>query len=84
MFKISSFTVFLFVVLIACNNKPAETNTVATTNYKSKNSDSFNLAFDSVLMNYDSMRKSLEESLKTKKPVSVTADATLSNIVEVK
>ena len=48
----------------------------------SKSKATYYLALDTA--NYDSMRKSLEESLKTKKPVSVTADATLSNIVEVK
>jgi hypothetical protein len=56
MFKTTSFAAFFIVVLIACNNKPAKTNTVATTNFKSKNSDSFNMAFDSVLLNYDSLR----------------------------
>jgi len=40
------------------------------------------LALDTA--NYETMRKALEESFKTKKPVNVTADATLSNIVEVK
>jgi|GEM_PF-1639779 hypothetical protein len=48
----------------------------------SKSKATYYLALDTA--NYDSMRKALEESLKTKKPVSVTADATLSNIVEVK
>ncbi|MNU04252.1 hypothetical protein D3C72_2485800 [compost metagenome] len=40
------------------------------------------LALDTA--NYETMRKALEESLKTKKSVNVTADSTLSNIVEVK
>ena len=48
----------------------------------SKKKETYYLALDTA--NYDSMRKSLEESLKSKNPVSVTADSSLSNIVEVK
>jgi hypothetical protein len=46
-------SIFLFV--IACNNKPEKTiNTTAT--FKSKNTDSFNLAFDSVLTEYGNLK----------------------------
>ena len=45
--------IFLFV--IACNNKPVkDINT--TTTFKSKNSDSFNLVFDSVLTEYNNLK----------------------------
>lgn len=42
-------------ILGACNNNKTQNNTTVTT-YQSKNSDSFNLAFEKVLVNYDSMR----------------------------
>lgn len=43
------------MLFFSCNNKHAKNeNTTAT--YKSKNSDSFNLAFDSVLNEYDQLR----------------------------
>jgi hypothetical protein len=45
-------SIFLFV--IACNNKPGKT--INTTTFKSKNTDSFNLVFDSVLTEYDKLR----------------------------
>jgi hypothetical protein len=41
--------------VIACNTKP-KVNTNTTTTFKSKNTDSFNLAFDSVLSEYDQLR----------------------------
>ncbi|MEP6465267.1 MAG: DUF3347 domain-containing protein [Parafilimonas sp.] len=42
--------------VVACNNKPAENASTTATTYKSKNTDSFNMAFDSVMINYDSLR----------------------------
>lgn len=41
-------------IICSCNNKPGE-NTTAK-NFVSKNTDSFNTAFDNVLMHYDSLR----------------------------
>ena len=46
-------SIFLFV--IACNNKPGKTVNTTTT-FKSKNTDSFNLAFDSVLAEYNNLK----------------------------
>jgi uncharacterized protein DUF3347 len=54
--KIAAFfigSIFLFV--IACNNKPAKTVNTTTT-FKSKNTDSFNLAFDSILVEYNNLK----------------------------
>ncbi len=49
------FTTLLFLITIfSCNTKPAKTEN--TTTYKSKNTDSFNVAFDSVLNEYDQLR----------------------------
>lgn len=49
--------IILAAVLIgACNNSKTENNAATTTIHQSKNSDSFNLAFEKVLTNYDSMR----------------------------
>ncbi len=47
-------TSIFLLALIACNNKPEKT--VNTTTFKSKNSDSFNLAFDSVLAEYNNLK----------------------------
>src|SRR5205809_8034161 len=58
MIKVKATVVFFFAsfLIIACKNKPAEnSNTIAQT-FKSKNTDPFNTAFDSVLLNYDSLR----------------------------
>ena len=41
--------------IVACNNKPSTNESAAPKNFASKNTDSFNVAFDSVLMNYDSL-----------------------------
>jgi hypothetical protein len=41
--------------VIACNTKP-KVNTETTTTFKSKNTDSFNLAFDSVLTGYNNLK----------------------------
>jgi len=51
-------TIFLCiaVIIFACNNKPATGETAAAKNFTSKNTDSFNTAFDSVLLNYDNLR----------------------------
>lgn len=43
-------------IISACNNKPATTENEAQKNFTSKNTDSFNVAFDTMLMNYDSLR----------------------------
>jgi hypothetical protein len=43
-------------ILWSCNNKPAENKTEVSKTFASKNTDSFNTAFDSVLINYDSLR----------------------------
>jgi hypothetical protein len=43
-------------IMFACNNKPAENSTDTVKTFTSKNTDSFNTAFDSVLINYDSLR----------------------------
>jgi hypothetical protein len=53
-------TVIVFLsaafIITSCNNS-STVNTAATEKiFKSKNSDSFNTAFDNVLMNYDSLR----------------------------
>jgi Protein of unknown function (DUF3347) len=50
--------VFLSVAffIAACNSKPTESVTATVKTFKSKNTDSFNIAFDSVLINYDSLR----------------------------
>src|SRR5436305_2671152 len=57
MLKVKATILFLFslFIIVSCKNKPAENNKPAKT-YISKNSDSFNIAFDSVLINYDSLR----------------------------
>ncbi|MBV9960913.1 MAG: hypothetical protein JO072_01585, partial [Parafilimonas sp.] len=58
MIKTKATVLFLFSLFIitSCKNKPAENNTAAKKTYISKNTDSFNMAFDSVLINYDSLR----------------------------
>ena len=43
-------------IIGACNNKPSTNESTAPKTFTSKNTDSFNIAFDSVLMNYDSLR----------------------------
>ena len=55
---VSYVALFLFLIFIiaACNNKPAETVNTQRKTFTSKNTDSFNIAFDSVLNNYDSLR----------------------------
>ena len=57
MINIKTVVAFLFTAatVAACNNKPAANETAATKSFTSKNSDSFNTAFDSVLINYDSL-----------------------------
>ena len=57
MINIKTAVAFLFAaaIMAACNNKPAATETSATKTFISKNSDSFNIAFDSILINYDSL-----------------------------
>jgi len=54
--KQATFFVCVAFIISACNNKPAATETTAAKNFTSKNTDSFNVAFDSVLLNYDSLR----------------------------
>jgi len=58
MIKVKATVVFFFAsfLIIACKNKPAENSNTTVQTFKSKNSDSFNMAFDSVLLNYDSLR----------------------------
>jgi hypothetical protein len=58
MIKVKATVVFFFAsfLIIACKNKPAENSNTTAQTFKSKNSDSFNMAFDSVLLNYDSLR----------------------------
>ena len=58
MIKIKSTIIFLSATFIicACNNKPKESETTTVKTFKSKNTDSFNIAFDSVMINYDSLR----------------------------
>ena len=46
---------FFMFIIIACNNKPAANNTPDVKASVSKNTDSFNLAFNSVIINYDSL-----------------------------
>lgn len=46
---------FFSITFFSCNNKPAK-NESTTTTYKSKNTDSFNIAFDSVLNEYDQLK----------------------------
>lgn len=43
-------------LIIACNNKPAVNESAPVKNLTSQNTDLFNVAFDSVLLNYDSLR----------------------------
>lgn len=53
---VSLFIICVFVLSeIACTSKPKENETAVTT-FKSKNTDSFNLAFDSVLTEYDNLK----------------------------
>ena len=54
--KHAVFFVCIAFIISACNNKPAATETATEKKFTSKNTDSFNIAFDSVLMNYDSLR----------------------------
>jgi len=42
-------------IIGACNSKPSVNESAAAKTFTSKNTDSFNIAFDSVLMNYDSL-----------------------------
>ncbi len=50
------FIVFVsLITILSCNNSP-EKKINTTTVYKSKNTDSFNLAFDSVLNKYDELK----------------------------
>ena len=57
MINVRSAIVFLCAAFIigACNNKPSTNESIAPKTFTSKNTDSFNIAFDSVLMNYDSL-----------------------------
>jgi hypothetical protein len=43
-------------VVASCNNSSSVNTDATTKTFTSKNSDSFNTAFDSVLLNYDSLR----------------------------
>jgi len=43
-------------IIGACNSKPSADESAAAKTFASKNTDSFNIAFDSVLMNYDNLR----------------------------
>ena len=43
-------------IIGACNSKPSADESAAAKTFTSKNTDSFNIAFDSVLMNYDNLR----------------------------
>jgi len=58
MIKVKTTVLFLFslFIIVSCKNKPVENNSTIKTTYKSKNTDLFNMAFDSVLINYDSLR----------------------------
>ena len=44
------------LIMVACNNKPSANESAAPKTFTSKNTDSFNIAFDSVLINYDGLR----------------------------
>jgi len=44
------------LIMVACNNKPSANGNAAPKTFTSKNTDSFNIAFDSVLINYDGLR----------------------------
>ena len=50
------FSIFLFAVC-ACHTKTEENRSQPVTAIKSKNTDSFNLAFDSVLMAYNNLKE---------------------------
>ncbi|HEX5155263.1 MAG TPA: DUF3347 domain-containing protein [Parafilimonas sp.] len=58
MINVRSTIAFLCAAFImgACNNRPSTNESAAPKAFTSKNTDSFNTAFDSVLMNYDSLR----------------------------
>ena len=59
MINIRTFIVFLSLAsaIAACNTKPTESETTTTLKtFTSRNTDSFNTAFDSVIINYDSLR----------------------------
>lgn len=43
-------------MVVSCNNKPAENKITSAKAFTSKNTDSFNIAFDEVLNRYDSLR----------------------------
>jgi hypothetical protein len=53
-------TVIIFLsltfIVAACNNSSSTSTAVTGKIFTSKNTDSFNVAFDSVLLNYDSLR----------------------------
>ena len=49
-------SLIFFIALYACNSKPGKTDTNIITKYISKNTDSFNLAFDSVLNEYNQLK----------------------------
>ena len=55
--KANFVTIVLAALIFAysCNSKPAESNTLAKT-FKSKNTDSFNTAFDTMLLTYYNLR----------------------------
>lgn len=55
------FFIAAYIVLGACNNKPTENAATTPAGFKSKNTDSFNIAFDSVLVNYDNLRNAFIE-----------------------
>jgi hypothetical protein len=58
MLKQSAAIIFFCIsfFFVACKSKSTENSTATVKTFKSKNTDSFNTAFDSVMINYDSLR----------------------------
>ena len=60
--KSIAITGFLLVLIMtACNNMPTEEKSPTAKAFVSKNTDSFNIAFDTLLTNYDSLRNAFIE-----------------------
>ena len=72
--------ILVIAFIAACNNKPAGNETTSEKKYISKNTDSFNLAFDQVLSNYDGLRNAFIDwdTASANKYASVLQNALIS------